>query len=147
MDSDAFLTQEIAASSPARLRFLLIQKAVGLCSFVETQWRAQQYEQTSQWMLRIQDILTELLEGVQAKNNPLAATISDLYIYLLELSLSCHQAKDVDGLAALREILEIEQQTWSMFVNQESRANQPVASQFVAEQNDQDDAVGFDLQF
>jgi flagellin-specific chaperone FliS len=145
MDSDAFLVQEIAASSPARLRFLLIQKAVGLCSYVESQWQAGQHEQAAQWMLRIQEILTELLEAVQVNNNPLAATVSDLYVYLSQLAVTCEQTKDVEALSALRGILEIEQQTWSMYVSQESRSNQTANVSFNIDEH-ADGIAGFDLQ-
>ncbi len=121
MDTDAFLAQEIASSSPARLRFLLIQKAVGLCQIVESQWTSGEYAQSAQWTIRIQDILSELLDGVQAANNPLAAQVSDIYVYVLKLFANSVQERDLQGLQAAREILEVEQVTWSQYVANETK--------------------------
>lgn len=142
-DSDAFLAQEVASSSPARLRFLLIQKAVGLCKVVEGQWRRGALEDSLQWTLKTQDILTELLEGIRDPNNPLAKTVSDLYVYVLKLFVVAVQAHDIEALNNVREILEIDQETWAMYVANEHRAQSkhPVFST----SDDDEEPSSFDL--
>jgi flagellar secretion chaperone FliS len=148
MDADAFLLQEIASSSPARLRFLLIQKAVGLCNVIEKQWQAQQQQSSVQWIIRVQDILSELLEGVQTNGNDLADTIGDLYVYLTQLWTTVARSFDSNALFNVREILEIEQITWATYVENENRlrlksASRPASKVLVSTDHD---SVGFDFQ-
>ncbi len=142
-DSDAFLAQEVASSSPARLRFLLIQKAVGLCKVVDGQWRRGAFDDSLQWTLKIQDILTELLEGIRDPNNPLAKSVSDLYVYVLKLFIVAVQAHDVDALSNVREILEIDQETWAMYVANEHRSQSKQSAFALAD--DDEEPSSFDL--
>lgn len=121
MDSrEAFLRQEIESASPAKLRFLLLQKAHGLSLVVQDLWKQGKHSEADQWVLRIQDIITELLSGVVDPTHELASITSDLYIFMSKLIAAVSIEHDVEALQNVSEILEIELETWAMFVRKES---------------------------
>jgi flagellar protein FliS len=117
---EAFLLQEIESASPAKLRFLLLQKAHGLCLVVSDLWKGNRHNDAEQWVIRIQDIVTELLSGVVDPQHELARITSDLYVFLSKLVVAVMIERDVEALQNVTEILEIEMETWAMFVRQES---------------------------
>lgn len=120
MDSqEAFLRQEIESASPAKLRFLLLQKAHGLTLVVHDLWKQGKHAEADQWVLRIQDIITELLAGVVDPKHELAQVTSDLYIFMSKLIAAVSIERDVEALFNISEILEIELETWGMFVRKE----------------------------
>ncbi len=134
-DPDVFLLQEVESASPAKLRFLLIRKAVGLCQICADMWQEKRYEEAASWMIRVRDILGELLDGVTDRSNPAATGVVDLYIYLLKTVLIAEQSYDVAALRAVTEVLVIELETWNSFVRLESGGSlsQGIGSQHAAE--------------
>lgn len=140
-DPDTFLRQEVESASPAKLRWLLLQRAHGLSLSVRDLWLRGQYEEAKQWLILTQDIFTELLDGIVDPKHELAKQQSDLFVFLTKLLLSAGQTQDLHTLNSLTEILEIEKDTWEMLVRRE---NSELASPMVAA----NDAgyVPFDLQ-
>ena len=130
---EAFLLQEIDSASPAKLRFLLLQKAHGLCLVVADLWRENRHDEAEQWVIRIQDIVTELLSGVVDPNHELAQVTSDLYVFLSKLVAAVMIEREVEALQNVTEIFEIEMETWAMFVRQESmERGAPPAPKFIS---------------
>ncbi|MCU0712785.1 MAG: flagellar protein FliS [Pirellula sp.] len=130
---EAFLLQEIESASPAKLRFLLLQKAHGLCLVVSDLWKGNRHNDAEQWVIRIQDIVTELLSGVVDPQHELAQVTSDLYVFLSKLVVAVMIERDVEALQNVTEILEIEMETWAMFVRQESvERGAPPAPKFLS---------------
>ncbi len=125
VDPDAFLKQEVESATPAKLRWLLIRKAVGLAEVVDFLWAEGKFEEATQWWIRVQDILSELLDGVTDPKNPAAKPISDLYIFLVKLGIELNISKDRQGLASFIEIMKIEQETWDLFHRRESQVGAP----------------------
>ncbi len=106
-----YLQQEILTASPIRLRWMLIRRAEELCGEVNRLWADGQDTQATGWLLRIRDILGELLNGVQS-DNPVSRSVSDLYVYLLKMLSQIEKGRDVAGLKRLEELLHIENETW-----------------------------------
>jgi flagellar secretion chaperone FliS len=119
-DPDVFLRQEVESASPAKLRWLLLQKAHGLSQVIQDQWSKGQFAESKQWVILIQDIFTELLSGVVDRKHELAMQQSDLYVYLSKLIVLADQSQDIQSMRNLSEILEIEKETWEMFVRREN---------------------------
>ena len=112
-DSSAnlYLEQEVLTASPAKLRWLLLQKSVTLCEVVSQLWRAGDLATADQWTLRLREILTELLGGVQGTDD-LARQVADLYVFMLAQLTQAEQNRDLAVLADLRGLLQIEAETW-----------------------------------
>lgn len=118
-DPDVFLIQEVESASPAKLRFLLIRKALGLCQACVSMWEEKRFEEASSWLIRVREILAELLNGVTDRTNPAANNVADLYVFLLKTTLNSEQNRDLVALRTVAEILEIELVTWDTFVRKE----------------------------
>ncbi len=119
IDNAAFLTQEVESASPAKLRWLLLQKAHGLTVYVRDLWLLGNAEEANQWVILIQDIFTELLEGIVDPKHELAKQQSDLFIFLTKLLVQSAQTLDVPSLENISEILQIEKESWEMLVRRE----------------------------
>lgn len=120
--ANLYLRQEVMSASPARLRWMLIRRADELCGVVEHLWNSEQYEQAEQWLLKLRDVLGELLNGVTDATNPLGKTIADFYVFLLQLVNEVQANRDRERLTTLRELLGIELDTWRMVVENQGDA-------------------------
>ena len=119
IDNAAFLRQEVESASPAKLRWLLLQKAHGLTVYVRDLWLQGKAEEAKQWVILVQDIFTELLEGIVDPKHELAKQQSDLFIFLTRLLVLSAQAQDVQSLESIAEVLQIEKESWEMLVRRE----------------------------
>lgn len=128
-DINPYLQQEILSASPVRLRLMLIQRAEELCSFVQQLWIAGEHLQASGWLLRIREILGELLEGVKDKDNPVSKQVTDFYIFLLQLLTRIEQTKDPEQLKTLEELLHMENETWQQVVQKMATEASPASAQ------------------
>ena len=140
IDNAAFLRQEVESASPAKLRWLLLQKAHGLTVYVRDLWLQGNVEEARQWVILVQDIFTELLEGIVDPKHELAKQQSDLFIFLTKLLVLSAQTQDVPSLENISEILQIEKESWEMLVRRELSG---VASH---EPTQESVYAGFDLQ-
>ena len=134
IDNDAFLRQEVESASPAKLRWLLLQKAHGLTISVRALWLQGNADEAKQWVILIQEILTELLEGIVDPKHELAKQQSDLFIFLIKILVLSGQTQDVQTLESLTEILQIEKDTWEMLARREvsgSASIQPIQEESV----------------
>ena len=122
IDPDAFLRQEVESASPAKLRWLLLQKAHGLTISIRDLWLQNRADEAVQWMILTQDIFTELLEAIVDPKHELAKQQSDLIVFLTKLLIVSGQTQDVHTLESVTEILEIEKETWEMLVRREYSA-------------------------
>jgi flagellin-specific chaperone FliS len=122
VDPDVFLKQEVESATPAKLRWMLLRKAVGLSEAVQQMQADGKKLEAGQWWIRVRDILSELLDGVTDKANPAAEPISNLYTYLIQIAAQIDQEFDQDAVSAFIEILRIEEETWNLFQLRESRS-------------------------
>jgi len=141
IDPDAFIRQEVESASPAKLRWLLLQKAHGLTIAIRELWLQNRADEAVQWMILTQDIFTELLAAIVDPKHVLAKQQSDLIVFLTKLLILSGQRQDVHTLERVTEILEIEKDTWEMLVRREHSV------EFSPETQDAEGAyAGFDLQ-
>ncbi|GIW98799.1 MAG: hypothetical protein KatS3mg111_2132 [Pirellulaceae bacterium] len=115
-DISPYLRQEVLSASPLRLRWMLIRRAEELCQLVEELWDRGDEAVAQQWLLRLREILGELLGGITSHDNPLGQTVADFYVFLLKLAHQVRQPHDVDTLRTLKGLLQIENETWQMVV-------------------------------
>lgn len=108
-----YLEQEVLSASPARLRWLLLDRATGLCGVVNQHWKQGQNELAAQWLLRIREILGELLAGVRSTDQ-LSRQIADIYVFSLQLLTAAQLERSFAKIEQLQGILEIERETWRL---------------------------------
>lgn len=111
-----YLQQEVMTASPIRLRWMLIQRAEELCDLVQLLWNDGETAKGMQWLIRIREILGELLNGVTDAENPLGKSVADFYVFLIQLVTEVEQSHSSERLATLKELLLIEKETWRQVV-------------------------------
>lgn len=111
--ANAYLEQEVLSATPAKLRWLLLRKAVNLCDIVTQMWRDGDLTVADQWSLRIREILSELLGGIHG-NDSVARQVADLYIFLIALQTKAELGRDISLMMQLQELLAIECETWEL---------------------------------
>lgn len=119
-----YLQQEVFTASPQRLRLMLIQRAEELCSLVGQLWQDEDDAQAAGWLLRIREILGELLEGVKDKTNPASRAVSDLYVFLLQYLTAIETERDQSKLVRLQAVLRVESETWQQVVTHSLASSQ-----------------------
>lgn len=120
-----YLEQEVFSASPAKLRWLLINKGLQLTRMIEALWE-QNDTGAGQYTVWLRDVLNELLSAVHGQD-ALAKKVSDLYIFMAKLLTSAEQKNSLDEIRQLRSLLEIEAETWQM-VQQAQSGSAPIAA-------------------
>lgn len=123
-DTNPYLQQEVMSASPPRLRWLLIQRACELCELVKHLWASDEPHQADQWLLRIREILSELIEGVKDRDNPLSKTITDFYIFIIQTVAQVERDRDSGKLEIIRDLLAIELETWRQVIESGGEAGE-----------------------
>lgn len=122
--NNPYLEQEVLSATPAKLRYMLLDKATSLVAIVDQLWAAGDHFQAVQWTIRIREILSELLSGVTDTEMELSRKIADLYIFLIRMLTQLEASHSREELAEFRSILESERETWLQFVRKEAMASQ-----------------------
>jgi flagellar secretion chaperone FliS len=114
-DSSAlrYLENTIRTAPPAKLRLMLIERAVGLCESISARWRLLTPEMgCDEQTLHLRDILTELLAGVGRSDLPVALAVSDLYVFLSKHLTDAEMMRDVTMIDEIGLVLQTEAETW-----------------------------------
>ena len=122
-----YLEQEVLSASPLRLRWMLIRRAEELCIEVERLWLDGDDQQANGWLIRIREIIGELLDGVRDNDNPVSKPVSDFYVFLLKLLSQLEFHRDLTQLKTLTELLHVESETWEAVVKKFSGKDQYAA--------------------
>ncbi len=87
---------------------------------IDQYWQQGDLAIGQQWLIQMQDILGELLNGVTDPENPVAKPIVDLYVFLIQQAHRLYAQPDLAKLKTFADILAIEEGTWKAFVDQET---------------------------
>jgi flagellar secretion chaperone FliS len=124
--SEQYLEASIRTASPARLRLMLLDRAVEVAHHIATNWRNKQQLGTNEHTLRLLDILNELLNGVVGAPNPgeqaVCKKVADLYVFLTKHLLTAEQRSDADAMNEIKTVLQVEAETWRAVCAKESPA-------------------------
>lgn len=127
-DSSAlrYLENTIRTASPAKLRLMLIERAVGLCDAISIRWKASKPEMgCDEQTLHLRDILTELLSGVGRSDLPVALAVSDLYVFLSKHLTDAEMMRDVTMIDEIGLVLQTEAETWRIVLETTLAAQTP----------------------
>jgi flagellar protein FliS len=110
-----YLESLVQSAPPARLRLMLIEKAIGLCHLIVDRWK--ETPQPALWdgpNIQLTDILTELLSGVSRGDTSVAKQVADLYVFLIQHQNKAVESADGSMIDEIRIVLETEAETWRM---------------------------------
>jgi flagellar protein FliS len=78
-------------------------------------------------LLRVVDIVGEMLAGVRHQSADVNKRLADLYWFMFRLASEAKIQSDAEKLAALLRLLEYERQTWQLLCDKLASASQPAA--------------------
>jgi flagellar protein FliS len=122
--NEQYLQTTVLTASPAKLRSLLLDRAVGLIQVISAEREKTPDRLVDQWTLRLRDILGELLSGITRQSGPLAVQVSDLYVFLLQQLTLAEQEPGIERIESIGKILKIEQETWQLVCAEQAKQQQ-----------------------
>ena len=135
-----YLEQEVFGASPAKLRWLLINKSLQLTRIIDQLWQDKD-PGAGQYTVWLRDVLNELLAAVHGQDD-LAKKVADLYVFMTKLLSKAEQTQNVDEIRQLRSLLEIEAETWQMVCLAQSPQAQSLPGQSLPSQSSQSQQTG-----
>ena len=113
---EQYLDSVVRTASPAKLRLMLIERAVGVSRSLEVAWRDNPEQGANDQSLKLFDLINELLRGVVGSKHgdgeELCKQVADLYVFLLKHLLLAEQSSDVKSIEEIRAVLQVEAETW-----------------------------------
>ncbi len=124
----------IRTASPARLRLMLIERAIEVSGRLAEVWRSGELQGANEHSLKLLDLLSELLSGVVGgksdSENAVCLKVADLYVFLTQHLIAAESASDAGSIDEIKIVLEAEAETWRAVCAQEmpSSAKAPSSS-------------------
>jgi len=111
--SGDYLETEVMTAAPQKLQLMLIDAALRQSRAAQEFWKNEQPEQAGEALIRAQQIITELLCGLNPeKDKQLTSKVAGVYLFVFRALLSAQTDRDEAKLQEAISVLEIEQETW-----------------------------------
>jgi flagellar secretion chaperone FliS len=107
-----YLESKIFTAPPHRLHLMLLEGAIRFGRQAEAAMRRDDHVEASAPLLRVIDIVGELLAGVRQQKSAINNKLTDLYWFLYRCVAEAKINADVVRLAEALKLLEYERQTW-----------------------------------
>lgn len=123
--NEQYLQTMVLTASPAKLRHLLLERAVTLTELIQENRLRRPDNLVDERTVTLRDILGELLSGVKRSTDSLSGTVADLYVFLLQELTLAEREPGLERIASIGHILEIEQETWKQVCENLSKRSVP----------------------
>ncbi len=120
---DVYLVTAVMTATPQKLHLMLIEGAIRCVHTARRHWAANEDEHAGEALIRAQEILAQMLAGVNRDANPdLAKQVASVYMFIYRRIMEASLLRDDAKLDEALKILEIEQGTWRQLCDQLSAA-------------------------
>jgi len=110
---DNYLTTEVMTATPQKLQLMLIEAALRMGQQTIEHWKANEEEQAVDTLIRCQQIITELLCGLQPdQDSELVRRVASVYLFIFRSLSVAHLERSEQKVADAMSVLEIERETW-----------------------------------
>ncbi len=109
-----YLASKVLTAPPHRLHLMLVEGAIRFGRQAETALRSGDRTAASGPLLRLIDVVGEMLAGVRESKTELNRQIAGFYLYLFRTVGEAKVNNDVGKLSEALELLEFERQTWQL---------------------------------
>jgi flagellar secretion chaperone FliS len=120
-----YLESKVLTAPPHRLHLMLIEGALRFGRQAEAALKRGDQSAASAPLLRVMDIVGEMLAGVRDQKTDLNVRLADLYWFLFRRVTEAKINADAAALAESLRLLEFERQTWQQACEKFSGADQP----------------------
>src|SRR5689334_20008250 len=114
MKPSAYLESKILTATPQRLHLMLIEGAIRFGRQAEALLGKGDTVAAAESMLRVIDIVAEMLAAVRGNRTDLNRRLADVYWFLFRRVSEAKINNDISALAEALKILEYERQTWQL---------------------------------
>ncbi|MDE0866333.1 MAG: flagellar protein FliS [Rubripirellula sp.] len=115
---EQYLESVVRTATPARLRLMLIERAVGVADSLAESWRSEPGTGANELSLKLFELLNELLRGVvgskQGDGEEVCEKVADLYVFLMKHMLAAEEGSDVLSIEEISAVLQVEAETWRL---------------------------------
>ena len=117
-NTKAYLRTKIMTAGPAELRLMLFDGALKFAAQGRRGLAEKDYEAAYEGISRCQQIVLELLNGLQPEQDPeLCERLSGLYTFLYTRLIDASRERSAEIVEEVIKLLEYERQTWSMLLD------------------------------
>jgi flagellar secretion chaperone FliS len=109
-----YLESKVATASAHRLHLMLIEGAIRFGRQAEDALRRGDMLAAAAPLMRVVDIVGEMLAGVRGQDTELNRKIADLYLFLFRRVAEAKINDDVEKLAEALRLLDFERETWQL---------------------------------
>jgi flagellar secretion chaperone FliS len=121
-----YLATQVLTAPPQKLHLMLIEAAIRLIERARQHWQAGQTEQGFEAVLRAEEILGELLAGIDRRvESDVTKKTAGLYIYIFRTLMEANAHHNESKLADALKVLEIQRETWRQVCEQLAAAERP----------------------
>jgi len=125
--ADEYLDSMVRSASPARLRLIVLERAIETATMLAATWREDPSKKgPNEWSLKLLDLISELLSGITSDDG-VCGKVADLYVFLSKHLIIAERTGNVEAIDDIRLVLEVEAETWRMVCANEMGA--PTAAQ------------------
>jgi flagellar secretion chaperone FliS len=112
MQNSSYLESKVLTAPPYRLHLMLIEGAIRFGRQAEEALRQGNEVAAAGPLLRVLDIVGEMLVGVRENKSELTRKIADLYLFIFRQVSAAKINSNVAALGEALRLLEFERQTW-----------------------------------
>jgi flagellar secretion chaperone FliS len=114
-NANSYLTTEVFTAPPQKLQLMLIQMAIRQVARAKREWQAGETGEACQTLLHAQQIVDQLIAGVNREASPeLADRVLSVYDFISRRLREANTERDTKKLDDVSRVLEIERETWQL---------------------------------
>jgi flagellar protein FliS len=123
-----YLEAKVLTASPQRLHLMLIEGAIRFGRQAEVELSADNPLAASAPLMRVLDIVGELLAGIRQTKSELNDKLAAVYWYIFRRVSEATMNSDKEALAEVLRLLEFERQTWQQVCEKFGSINSAAAA-------------------
>lgn len=123
-----YLESKVLTAPPHRLHLMLIEGAIRFGRQAETELAAGNNVAASGHMMRVLDIVGEMLAGIRANQGELNDKLAAVYWFIFRRVSEATMEQDAAALAEVLRLLEFERETWQLVCEKFGATSNSVAS-------------------
>jgi flagellar protein FliS len=108
-----YLATEVLTAPPQKLHLMLIEAAIRCAERARQHWRAHETEQATEAIIRAEDVLGELMAGLNREIDAgLVKKTAGLYLFVFRTLMEANSRQDESKLDDALKVLKVERETW-----------------------------------
>ena len=120
-----YLVAEVMTATPQKLQLMLLDAAIRCIERTRQHWKAEQYEDACQTLIRAQNIVGELISGLNHESeSDLVKKMAAIYVCVLRHLAEAGYSRDLEKLDGALKVLKVERETWRQVCEKYSASGQ-----------------------